>query len=133
MTSNSQEDTGNWIMYFGTNKISDRLSIHSEVQYRNHTISPTNIEQLLLRFKVSSELIFDQMYRTYFYAHIGNLLMKNSWQNGICLRLSWNKANCVLGHTSLTANKIGALKFEHRYELKNVLLIKLKTCCRSSN
>jgi hypothetical protein len=32
LVSNSQEDTGNWIMYFGTNKISNRLSIHSEVQ-----------------------------------------------------------------------------------------------------
>ena len=45
----AQNDTGNWLMYFGTNKISDKFSIHSEAQYRNHTISPTNIEQLLLR------------------------------------------------------------------------------------
>ena len=41
----AQNDKGNWIMYFGTNKISEKLSIHSEAQYRNHTISPTNIEQ----------------------------------------------------------------------------------------
>ncbi|MFT7606192.1 MAG: hypothetical protein ACI8VT_003792, partial [Saprospiraceae bacterium] len=44
-----QEETGNWLMYFGTNKISDRFSIHTEVQYRNHTLAPNNIEQLLLR------------------------------------------------------------------------------------
>lgn len=41
----SQEDkTGNWLMYFGTNKISDKFSIHSEVQYRNHTLTPNNIK-----------------------------------------------------------------------------------------
>jgi len=45
----SQQETGNWLMYFGTNKISEKFSIHSEAQYRNHTISPTNTEQLLLR------------------------------------------------------------------------------------
>ena len=41
--------TGNWIMYFGQNRMSDNWSIHSEVQYRNHTAAPVNIEQLLLR------------------------------------------------------------------------------------
>lgn len=46
----SQEvEPGNWLMYFGSNKIADKWSIHSEVQYRNHTASPVNIEQLLLR------------------------------------------------------------------------------------
>lgn len=45
----AQEDQlGNWIMYFGQNRIHDKWSIHSEVQYRNHTVAP-NIEQLLLR------------------------------------------------------------------------------------
>ena len=31
-------EMGNWIMYFGANKISDEFSIHTEVQYRNYTI-----------------------------------------------------------------------------------------------
>ena len=65
----SQQDNGNWLMYFGTNKISEKFSIHSELQYRNHTISPTNIEQLLLRtglnyhFKPNASATFG-------YAHI---------------------------------------------------------------
>ena len=42
-------EMGNWLMYFGQNKIKERLSLHTEVQYRNHTIAPVNIEQLLLR------------------------------------------------------------------------------------
>ncbi len=45
----SQEETGNWLMYFGTNRVSDKFSVHTEIQYRNHTVIPNNVEQLLLR------------------------------------------------------------------------------------
>lgn len=48
-----QEETGNWMMYSGTNKINDKFSIHTEVQYRNHTIVPNTVEQLLLRTGVN--------------------------------------------------------------------------------
>ena len=44
-----EDETGNWIMYFGMNKVSNEFSIHTEVQYRNHTMVPNSIEQLLLR------------------------------------------------------------------------------------
>ena len=48
--SYSQEDkVGNWLMYFGTNRISDNFSIHTEIQFRNYTITPNNVKQLLLR------------------------------------------------------------------------------------
>ncbi len=61
-TMYSQEDkTGNWIMYFGSNRVSEYFSIHSEIQYRNHTMSPNNIEQLLLRIGLNyhfSEKVF---------------------------------------------------------------------------
>jgi hypothetical protein len=43
-----KDETGAWIMYFGLNRISDHWSIHSEIQWRNHAVSP-NLEQLLLR------------------------------------------------------------------------------------
>ena len=42
--SYSQEDkVGNWLMYFGTNRISDNFSIHTEIQFRNYTITPNNV------------------------------------------------------------------------------------------
>lgn len=45
----SGEDTwGSWFMYFGTNTISDRLSIHSEAQFRYYEFAD-NFNQLLLR------------------------------------------------------------------------------------
>lgn len=40
--------TGAWYMYFGTTKISDRWSIHTEAQHRNYQVA-ANIDQLLLR------------------------------------------------------------------------------------
>lgn len=39
---------GSWLMYFGTNRISEDFSIHSEVQYRSYEVLD-NFNQLLLR------------------------------------------------------------------------------------
>jgi hypothetical protein len=36
-------------MYFGIRKVSNKLRIHTEVQYRNHTFATVDTEQLLLR------------------------------------------------------------------------------------
>ena len=108
--SNSQEDTGNWIMYFGTNKISDKLSIHSELQYRNHTISPTNIEQLLLRTGLNYH-IKPHASATIGYAHIGNHTYKSN-------RKSPEVEEHRIWQQFLTTNKIGRIKFEHRYRIE---------------
>lgn len=43
------EGFGNWIMYFGQNKLSEKLSLHTEIQYRNHDFALADIEQLLIR------------------------------------------------------------------------------------
>ena len=43
-----EDDWGAWAMYFGTNKVSDELSIHTEVQYRTYEFG-SNFNQLLLR------------------------------------------------------------------------------------
>lgn len=106
----AQNDKGNWLMYFGTNKISEKFSIHSEVQYRNHTISPTNIEQLLLRtglnyhFKPNASATFG-------YAHIGNHLYESD-------RKSPETEEHRIWQQFLTTNNIGRVKFEHRYRLE---------------
>ena len=110
LVSNSQEETGNWIMYFGTNKISDRLSIHSEVQYRNYTISPTNIEQLLLRTGLNYH-IKPNLSATIGYAHIGN----HTYQSE---RKSPEIEEHRIWQQFLTTNKIGRFKFEHRYRVE---------------
>tara|TARA_Y100000385_G_scaffold106223_1_gene110101 strand:- start:5110 stop:5799 length:690 start_codon:yes stop_codon:yes gene_type:complete len=106
----SQQDTGNWLMYFGTNKISEKFSIHSEAQYRNHTISPTNTEQLLLRtglnyhFKPNSSATFG-------YAHIGNHVYESESK-------SPETEEHRIWQQLLTTNNIGRIKFEHRYRFE---------------
>lgn len=106
----SQQDNGNWLMYFGANKISEKFSIHSELQYRNHTISPTNIEQLLLRtglnyhFKPNASATFG-------YAHIGNYVYES-------VRKSPETEEHRIWQQLLTTNNIGRVKFEHRYRLE---------------
>ena len=32
---NGEDELGSWFMYFGTNKIADKWSIHTEAQLRN--------------------------------------------------------------------------------------------------
>ena len=110
MLLHAQNDTGNWLMYFGTNKINEKFSLHTEAQYRNHTISPTNIEQLLLRtglnyhFKPNTSA-------TLGYAHIGNYEYESEPK-------SPEVEEHRIWQQFLTTNTIGRVKFEHRYRLE---------------
>jgi len=106
----AQNDTGNWLMYFGTNNISDQFSIHTEAQYRNHTISPTNVEQLLLRTGVNYHFKPNAS-ATLGYAHIGNYDYESE-------RKSPEVEEHRIWQQFLTTNTIGRVKFEHRYRLE---------------
>ena len=110
LSIHAQNDIGNWLMYFGTNKISEKLSIHSEVQYRNHTISPTNIEQLLIRTGLNYHLKPNAS-ATFGYAHIGNHVYKSD-------RKSPETEEHRIWQQFLTTNNLGRIKFEHRYRLE---------------
>ncbi|MGB5228732.1 MAG: DUF2490 domain-containing protein, partial [Eudoraea sp.] len=64
-TNNHAQETGEdklgaWYMYFGTNKVSERFSIHTEAQFRYYETT-NNFNQLLLRtglnYHISSEAI----------------------------------------------------------------------------
>ena len=106
----TQDITGNWLMYFGTNRISDNLSIHSEVQYRNHTVSPTNIEQLLLRtglnYHISKTAVATLGYGYIpSYNYINEESELGSTENRIFQQL-------------IMTNKVGRVKFEHRYRIE---------------
>lgn len=46
--NNGEDEFGAWYMYFGTNKIAERFSIHSEAQFRYYETT-SNFNQLLLR------------------------------------------------------------------------------------
>jgi len=56
LTIHAQESaTGNWLMYFGNQKINNRWNWHNEIQYRNYNYVG-DLEQLLLRTGIGYNL-----------------------------------------------------------------------------
>ncbi len=67
ITGYSQSDRfGNWLMYFGQTQLSEKFSLHTEIQYRNDDFLLTDIEQLLIRgglnYHFSKNLMFTAGY-----------------------------------------------------------------------
>jgi hypothetical protein len=105
-----QEETGNWLMYFGTNKISDTFSVHTEVQYRNHTLAPVNIEQLLLRTGLNYHFS-EKAFVTAGYAYIGNHEFESE-------QVPPETEEHRIWQQFILTNMVGRVKFEHRYRLE---------------
>ena len=105
-----EEQTGNWLMYFGTNRVNDKFSIHSEIQYRNHTLSPNNIEQLLLRVGLNYHLS-DKAMVTVGYAYIPSYVFESEQKH------PETREHRIWQQLILT-NNIGRVKFEHRYRIE---------------
>ncbi len=105
-----QNEFGNWLMYFGTNRVSDDWSIHSEIQYRNHTIEPTNIEQLLLRTGVNYHLSPNAIV-TLGYGYVASHDFESEQ------KAPESKENRIFQQLIMT-NKVSRLKFEHRYRFE---------------
>ncbi|MDX1684095.1 MAG: DUF2490 domain-containing protein [Saprospiraceae bacterium] len=107
----SQEDiVGNWLMYFGLNRISDDWSIHSEVQYRNHTVEPVNIEQLLLRTGLNHHLSKNAMV-TLGYAYVATHDYESEQKEP-------ESTEHRIFQQFILTNKVSRLKFEHRYRVE---------------
>ncbi len=110
LISAQENKTGNWLMYFGTNKISEKFSIHTEIQFRNHTITPNNTEQLLLRTGLNYHFS-DKAFATAGYAYIP-LYVFDSEQK------SPETEEHRIWQQLILTNKIGRVKFEHRYRIE---------------
>ena len=105
-----QDETGNWLMYFGSNKISDKLSLHTEIQFRNHTLIPNNTEQLLLRTGLNYHFS-NKAFATAGYAYIPSFVFKSVQKNPeVIEHRIWQQF--------ILTNQIGRMKFEHRYRLE---------------
>ncbi len=109
-TFGQNEDLGNWIMYFGQNRFSDKLSLHTEIQYRNHTAVPTEIEQLLTRIGLNYHLD-DQNMITAGYGYISSYeyLSEQSIPESEEHRI-WQQF--------ISINHVSKVKLEHRYRLE---------------
>ena len=102
-----QEETGSWMMYFGSNKISNKLSIHTEIQYRSHTVSPNNIEQLLLRTGLNYHFS-KKAFATIGYAYVPSFIYESEQKEPEAIEHRiWQQF--------ILTNNIGRIKFEHRY------------------
>ncbi len=105
-----QKETGNWLMYFGMNKVSDKFSIHTEVQYRNHTVAPVNIEQLLLRTGVNYHFSHNA-FASAGYAYIANHEFESTQTHPESSEhRTWQQF--------ILTNNISRIKFEHRYRIE---------------
>lgn len=102
-----QDKVGNWLMYFGQNKVSEKLSIHTEIQYRNHTIAPVNVEQLLLRTGLNYH-IKDGGMITAGYAYIPSFIYDSDQ------KIPESEEHRVW-QQFISVNTIDRVKLEHRY------------------
>ena len=124
LTTNAQnevtgeDELGSWFMYFGTNKIADKWSLHTEAQFRYYEIA-SNFNQLLLRTGVNYHINPDAIVTlgygfietdpsyTEFDIIAGDILISNN-------SISEHR----LFEQFILKNKVWEFKFEHRYRLE---------------
>jgi len=105
-----EEDWGAWYMYFGTNKISDKFSLHTEAQFRYYETTG-NFNQLLLRTGINYHINPDAVV-TLGYGYITTDGTFEEFPDEID-----TKENRIFQQLILK-NKVGEFLFEHRYRLE---------------
>jgi len=105
-----EDELGAWYMYFGTNQITDKLSIHSEAQFRFYEVAAT-FNQLLLRTGLNYHLN-DHAIATLGYGYIST--------DGTFADIpdEENSNEHRIFEQFILKNKVGKIKFEHRYRLE---------------
>ncbi|RZS93404.1 DUF2490 domain-containing protein [Aquimarina brevivitae] len=113
-TSKAQEtgedQWGAWYMYFGTNAISDKLSIHTEAQFRLYNVG-SNFNQLLLRTGLNYHLSEEAMV-TGGYAFIATDPTYLEFPG------EEDSKEHRIFQQFILKNTVGKMKFEHRYRLE---------------
>ncbi len=105
-----QGETGNWVMYLGLNKVSNTLSIHTEFQYRNHTLASINTEQLLLRLGLNYHFS-KKAFVSAGYAFIPSYEFESE-------QIPPETEEHRIWQQFILVNKLGNVKFEHRYRIE---------------
>ncbi len=100
---------GNWIMYFGQNRIHDRWSVHTEIQYRNHDLLP-NIEQLLVRTGLYYHLDGNTTLLAG-YAYVPSYRLEDSFTDPVTTE------HRIFQELQLN-NRAGKIAFNHRYRIE---------------
>ena len=106
----AENELGNWLMYFGTHKISEKFSLHYETQLRNYEII-SNFNQLLPRVGLNYH-IDESSIVTAGYAFIPT---QNEFDKG------WGKEMVTenrIWEQFILRNSINRVKIRHRYRLE---------------
>lgn len=106
----AENELGNWLMYFGTHKISEKYSLHYETQLRNYEII-SNFNQLLPRVGLNYH-IDDNSIVTAGYAFIPT---QNEFDKG------WGEEMVTenrIWEQFILRNAINRIKIRHRYRLE---------------
>lgn len=107
-----EDKFGSWAMVFTNNRISDKLSIHAEAQYRNYEFG-SNFNQLLLRTALNYD-ISDNAMVSFGY---GNITTDPTFTDeDIDGEENFNEHRIY--QQFVLRNSIGKLKFSHRYRLE---------------
>ncbi|BDW91252.1 DUF2490 domain-containing protein [Muricauda ruestringensis] len=109
-----EDETGSWFMYFGTNKISERFSIHSEAQFRFYETT-SNFNQMLLRTGLNYH-IDPNAIATAGYAFIDTDNSFFEFEGEI------NSKEHRIFEQFILKNKVWEFLFEHRYRLEQRFL-----------
>lgn len=105
-----EENLGNWIMYFGTHKLNDKLSLHYETQLRNYKVT-SNFNQLLPRVGVNYKIDDNAMVTA------GYALIPTQSE----FEIGWNETMSVenrIWQQFILRNKVGSISLRHRYRLE---------------
>ncbi len=104
-----EDKLGNWLMYFGNNKLSDKYSIHTEAQLRLYETAG-NFNQLLLRVGLNRQ-ISPQSMVTLGYGYIPTESFSKD-------ETKVNTREHRIWEQLILTNKVGRVYFEHRYRLE---------------
>lgn len=118
IVSNAQEpgedEWGAWYMYFGTNKVSEKFSIHTEAQFRYYETT-SNFNQLLLRTGLNYHIDPNAIATIgYGYIDTDNSFMETPGEV--------NSIEHRIFEQFILKNKVWELLFEHRYRLEQRFL-----------
>lgn len=108
--NDGQNDLGAWAMLFTTNRISEKMSIHAEAQYRNFEVG-SNFNQLLLRTALNYN-ISERAMVSFGYGYIttdGTFEESEGEENTTEHRIY---------QQFVLRNNVGKLKFSHRYRFE---------------
>lgn len=105
-----EKELGSWHMYFGTNKISERFSLHTEAQLRYYE-NGKNFNQLLLRTGLNYHIAGNAI-ATLGYGHITT---DGTFED---LEGETDSREHRIFEQFILKNKVWEFNFEHRYRLE---------------